>query len=118
MNHAGAVANNQKQNPDISWSEIIEMVLSERFVEAFAQIPAETIEFASNQNNRKFIIRSILKVLRDKKSTLATQESAEGIADRLIKYAKVQVSNIITSMVLGNSYLQFQDLDDTFHFFK
>jgi len=92
MKQTGVVTNNQKQSPDISWSEIIEIVLSERFVEAFAQIPAETIEFATNQNNRKFIIRSILKVLRDKKSTLATQESAEGIADRLIKYAKVQVN--------------------------
>jgi len=83
----------QTQNitEDIPWDAIVESILSDKFAEAFAQIPVETLEFASNEVNKKFITQSVFKSLQDKEPDKASLEKAKEISDKLIKYAKMQL---------------------------
>ena len=76
---------------DISWDAITEAILSDKFVEAFAQIPKETLKFASDEMNRKFITQSVLKSLQDKNPDQATPELAELVTTKLMEYAKLQL---------------------------
>ena len=75
---------------DISWDTITEAILSDKYVDAFAQIPKETLEFASDEMNRKFITQSVLKRLQDKNPDQATPELAESVTTKLMEYAKLQ----------------------------
>jgi hypothetical protein len=75
---------------DISWDAITEAILSDKFAEAFVQIPKETLEFASDEMNRKFITQSLLKSLQDKNPEQATPEMAELVTTKLMEYAKLQ----------------------------
>ena len=75
---------------DIPLDFVIESVLSDKFVEAFANIPQETLKFASDETNRKFITQSVLNSLHEKNPDLATPEMAKKVTDKLIEYAKVQ----------------------------
>jgi len=83
----------QTQNitEEIPWDAIVESILSDKFAEAFAQIPVETLEFASNNMNKKFITQSVFKSLQEKNPETASIETAEEIADKLIEYAKLQL---------------------------
>jgi hypothetical protein len=86
----------QTQNiSDISWDTITEAVLSDKFVEAFAQIPKEALEFASNEANRKFIVQSVFKSLQDKNPDMVTQKKAELVTDKLMEYARLQLNEKI-----------------------
>jgi hypothetical protein len=75
---------------NISWSTVTEAILSDKFADAFAQIPKETLEFASDEMNRKFITQSVLKSLQDKNPEQATPEMAELVTTKLMEYAKLQ----------------------------
>ncbi len=75
---------------DISWSTVAEAILSDKYADAFAQIPKETLEFASDEMNRKFITQSVLKSLQDKNPEQATPEMAELVTTKLMEYAKLQ----------------------------
>lgn len=80
------------QTPNnVSINNIIELILSDQFVETASQIPLETLEFASLETNREFIIQSIFTSLQAREPHAATSEKAEKIADKLIQYAKIQV---------------------------
>jgi|GEM_PF-3436273 len=83
----------QTQNitKEIPWDAIVESILSNKFVEVFAQIPVETLEFASNEVNKNFITQSVYKSLQDKEPDIASMKKAKEISDKLIKYAKMQL---------------------------
>lgn len=74
-----------------SLDSIIELMLSDKFVETASQIPQETLEFASNDANREFIVTSIFASLKNKEPDTATSQQSEEIADKLIQYAKIQL---------------------------
>lgn len=76
---------------NITIDSILEMILSDQFVETASQIPQETLEFASSETNREFIVQSVLTSLQSRKPDTATREKAEEIADKLMQYAKTQV---------------------------
>ena len=77
---------------NILWNKITEAILSDKFVDAFAQIPKETLEFASEEMNRNSIIQSVLKSLQEKNPDQATPEMAELVTTKLMEYAKLQLS--------------------------
>lgn len=76
---------------NISIDSILEMILSDQFVDTASQIPQETLEFASSEANREFIVQSVLTSLQSKEPDTTTKEKAEEIADKLVQYAKIQV---------------------------
>jgi len=77
---------------NITIDSILEMILSDQFVETASQIPQETLEFASSEVNRESIVQSVLTSLQSKEPGTTTREKAEEIADKLVQYAKIQVS--------------------------
>lgn len=76
------------------WDQIIECILSDQFVEAFAHIPIETIEFTSDDQNRETIVQSVLKSMQQKNPEI-TREMAEEVASKLIDYAKLQTGESV-----------------------
>lgn len=76
---------------NITIDSILEMILSDQFVDTASQIPQETLEFASSETNREFIVQSVLTSLQSREPDTATRETAEEIADKLMQYAKIQV---------------------------
>lgn len=74
-----------------SLDSIIELMLSDKFVETASQITQETLEFASNDANREFIVASIFASLKNREPDTATSQQAGEIADKLIQYAKIQL---------------------------
>ncbi len=77
---------------NISIDSILELILSYQFVEIASQIPQETLEFASSETNRESIVQSVLTSLQSREPDTATRDKAEEIADKLMQYAKIQVS--------------------------
>jgi predicted nucleotidyltransferase len=76
---------------NISIDSILELILSDQFVETASHIPQETLEFASSEANREFIVQSILTSLQSRELGTATRERAEEVTDKLMQYAKIQV---------------------------
>jgi hypothetical protein len=71
----------------LPWQEISELINSEKFLDKFAAIPTETLEFAIDEDNYQVLVESALESLKVSVPEKANLEYAAKIADTMKDFA-------------------------------
>ena len=77
-----------QQTTKIDWDSLIEAVLSEKHVDAFANIPADNLDFILEPLNRNFIVQSVLTSLIKADNPKANTTYANEIVDLMVQLAQ------------------------------
>lgn len=77
----------------LPWVDLYEMFTSEAYAERVGSIPDETLRFAADPNNRKFLINSARKSLNHSDAEKVNDIQAETLADLMSVLARMILQN-------------------------
>jgi len=84
---ADTIGSAQSGSNLVNWDQLIESVLSDRHIDAFASIPEDNLKFILDPMNRNFITQSVLRSLEQTNNSQATEAYANTVTDLVIKLA-------------------------------
>ena len=81
--------NDTNVSQDISWEEIEKYIQKDSYQEFLKQIPPSVFKMALNEQDRPKVVKTILKVLKERAPQNATEAYAKKIADRMQAVARM-----------------------------